>query len=235
MNVFIVHAHPEPQSLCSALRWQASEELRAQGHEVQVSDLHADGFNPIAGPADFGTRENPDHLVYAREQRQAYAAGTLAPDIQAELARLLWCDLLILNFPLWWFAPPALLKGWIDRVLIADLAQGGPRMDGLGGLVGKRAMLSLTLDGPAQRCDDPDSVHGPLDDMLHPLQRGTLASTGMAVLPAFVAWDAPQLARETILHACRQRLRGLDQLRPLPAPRRDDFDPRLHPRRAAAA
>lgn len=70
MNVLIVHAHPEPQSFTAALRDQAVEAFRAQGHQVQVSDLYAMGWNPVASADDFTQRENPEYLVYALEQRQ---------------------------------------------------------------------------------------------------------------------------------------------------------------------
>jgi NAD(P)H dehydrogenase (quinone) len=238
MNVFIVHAHPEPQSFCSALRWAATETLRAQGHEVRVSDLYADGFNPVASAADFGERKQPDYLVYALEQRHGFDSGTLAPDIQAEVAKLLWCDLLILNFPVFWFSVPAMLKGWIDRVLLSGLTYGGLRFYDRGGLVGKKAMATLTLGGRPHMFDGPGSIHGPLDDMLKPLLRGTLAYTGLAVLPPFVGWHVPYVTteqREQILYDYRQHLRGIDRLAPLEVPRMGDFDARLYPKGARAA
>ena len=69
MNVLIVHAHPEPQSFTAALRDKAVETFQAQGHQVQVSDLYAMNWNPVASADDFGARENPEYLVYALEQR----------------------------------------------------------------------------------------------------------------------------------------------------------------------
>mgnify|MGYP001597171341 CR=1 FL=1 len=157
---------------------------------------------------------------------------------QAEVAKLLWCDLLILNFPVFWFSVPAMLKGWIDRVLISGLTYGGLRFYDHGGLVGKRAMTTLMLGGRPHMFDGPDSVHGPLDDMLRPLLRGTLAYTGLAVLPPFVGWHVPyvtQEQREQIVTDYRQRLRGLDRLAPLDFPRLDDFDAKLFPKRAPSA
>ena len=116
MQTLIVHAHPEAQSFTAALRDQAVTTLQAQGHEVQVSDLYAMNWNPVASAADFTSRENPEYLVYALEQRLGVKSQSIAPDIQAELDKLLWADLLILNFPLYWCSLPAMLKGWIDRV-----------------------------------------------------------------------------------------------------------------------
>ncbi len=122
MKIFIVHAHPEPQSFNTALFELSVGVLRRLGHEVKVSDLCAMDFNPVAGAADFTERANPDYLVYALEQRHGYENGTLAPDILAEIEKVLWCDLLILNFPLFWFSTPAILKGWIDRVIRPGVA-----------------------------------------------------------------------------------------------------------------
>jgi len=231
VNVFIVHAHPEPQSFSAAMCLTATEQLRQLGHEVRVSDLYVAGFNPVASAADFGTRKNPDYLNYALEQRHAQEAGTLAPDIQAELAKLLWCDLLILNFPTYWCAPPAILKGWIDRVLVSGVVYGGKRFYDRGGLAGKQAMLSVTIGGQAHMFAS-DGIHGPINDMLKPVLQGTLAYTGMTVLPPFVAWHVPYIspeARTAMLQDYRQHLVRLDEATPLVFPSLDQFDSQLRP------
>ena len=132
MKALIVHAHPEPKSFCTALMTTAADELRGQGDEVQVSDLYAMQFNPVASRADFLQPANPDYCVYALEQRHGVETSTIAPDIQAELEKLFWCDLLILNFPLFWCSTPAIMKGWIDRVLVSGKVYGGKRFYNLG-------------------------------------------------------------------------------------------------------
>lgn len=231
MKVLIVHAHPEPQSFTAALRDLARETLEGQGHEVQVSDLYAMNWNPVASAADFTARANPDYLVYALEQREGVKGGQLAADIQAELDKLLWADLLILNFPLYWFSVPAMLKGWIDRVLVSGVCYGGKRFYDQGGLVGKKALVSLTLGG-REHMFGAGAIHGPLEDMLRPLLRGTLAYVGMDVLEPFVAWHVPYIshdAREDFLRAYQQRLEGLAQDVPLVFPRLEQFDERLYP------
>jgi hypothetical protein len=88
---------------------------------VQVSDLYAMQWNPVASAADFSPRENPDYLVYALEQRLGVKKQSIAADIQGELHKLLWAYLLIRNFPIFWFSAPAMLKGWIDRVLVSGV------------------------------------------------------------------------------------------------------------------
>ncbi len=231
MNVLIVHAHPEPHSFSAAMCTTATDHLRAQGHQVRVSDLYASGFNPVASAADFGQRQNPDYLVYALEQRHAHTNGTLAPDVRSELAKLLWCDLLILNFPIYWCAPPAILKGWIDRVLVSGVVYGGKRFYDRGGLAGKQAMLSVTIGGQAHMFAS-DGIHGPINDMLKPVLQGTLAYTGMTVLPPFVAWHVPYIspeARTAMLQDYRQHLVRLDEATPLVFPSLDQFESQLRP------
>jgi len=232
MKVFIVHAHPEPQSFNTALFELSVGVLADLGHDVRVSDLYAMDFNPVAGAADFTERANPDYLVYALEQRHGYENGTLAPDILTEIEKVLWCDLLILNFPLFWFSTPAILKGWIDRVLISGLTYGGKRFYDRGGLKGKKAMITITLGGRPHMLEK-DGVHGRLEDMLRPLLRGTLYYTGMSVLPPFVAWHVPYIsddARVDYLKAYEERLRQLDDLEPLAFPSLDEFDDALYRR-----
>lgn len=230
MKVFIVNAHPEPKSFTSALFGLSVRVLADLGHAVRVSDLYAMHFNPVASAADFSERADPDYLVYALEQRHGYETGTLAPDILDEIEKLLWCDLLILNFPLYWFSVPAILKGWIDRVLISGLTYGGKRFYDRGGLKGRKAMLTLTLGGRARMLSE-DGVHGPLEDMLRPLLRGTLYYTGLGVLPPFAAWHVPYISdaeRKDILKAYEERLGRLEELEPLAFPSLDDFDDKLH-------
>ncbi len=214
MKVFIVGAHPEPQSFNTALRDLSVRVLRGQGHEVRVSNLYAMNFNPVAGPADFASRSKPDYLVYALEQRHGYDTGTLATDIVDEIAKLLWCDLLILNFPLYWFSTPAILKGWIDRVLVSGLTCGGKRFYDRGGLAGRKAMVTITLGGRPHMFGE-NGIHGSLEDMLRPLLRGTLYYTGMAVLPPFVAWHVPYISdedRKAYLGAYERTLFGIETL-----------------------
>ncbi|MEY9334476.1 NAD(P)H dehydrogenase (quinone) [Pseudomonas protegens] len=231
MNVLIVHAHPEPQSFTAALRDQARSTLEAQGHQVQVSDLYAMNWNPVASAADFASRDNPDYLVYALEQRLGVKNQSIAADIQAELDKLLWADLLILNFPVFWFSVPAMLKGWIDRVLVSGVCYGGKRFYDQGGLAGKKALVTLTLGGREHMFGE-GAIHGPLQDMLRPLLRGTLAYVGYDVLEPFVAWHVPyisQEAREAFLHSYRQRLQHLADDQPQVFPRLDQFDEALYP------
>ncbi|WP_026470724.1 NAD(P)H-dependent oxidoreductase [Alkanindiges illinoisensis] len=233
MNVLIVHAHPEPQSFTTAMKDLAVQELSNAGHQVEVSDLYTMNFNPVASAADFGSRKNPDYLVYALEQRINYENQTIASDIAAEIEKLVAADLVIFSFPLYWFSVPAILKGWIDRVLVSGLTYGGKRFYDQGGLKGKKALLSFTLGG-REHMFGPDAIHGEIETMLRPVLRGTLYYVGMDVLPPFIGYHVPYIspeARQQILEDYKQYLQNLDQLQPLEFPTLDQFDDKLYPKK----
>ncbi len=184
MNVLIVFAHNEPRSFNAAMKDASVEVLTNAGHDVVVSDLYAMGFNPVASAADFGERANPDYLVYALEQRKAYESGTLAADIAGEVEKVKKADLIIFNFPIYWYGMPAIMKGWVDRVFISGLCYGGKRIYDRGGLKGKSALLAFSLGGQPHMFG-PGAIHGELEVMLQPLLRGMLAYVGLTVLPPY--------------------------------------------------
>jgi NAD(P)H dehydrogenase (quinone) len=232
MKIFIVHAHPEPQSFCSAMKDTAVETFQKLGHEVQVSDLHQMKWNPVASGDDFEVRSQPDYLVYALEQRESYKSGQLSPDIQAEIEKLKWCDLLIFNFPMYWFSVPAILKGWIDRVFVSGFCYGGKRFYDQGGLKGKKGLLAFTLGG-REHMFGQDKIHGEMQTMLRPILRGSMAYVGLSVLPPFIGWHVPYISdedRHTLLEEYRAYLTNLDQLDPLTFPSLDDFDEKMMPK-----
>jgi len=127
MNVFVVHAHPEPRSFSSALARTASETLSAAGHAVTVSDLYAAGFNPVSGRHNFVTVRNADYFKQQQEELYASENNGFAPDIEAEIGKLEAADLLVFSFPMWWFGMPGILKGWVDRVFPMGRVYGGGR------------------------------------------------------------------------------------------------------------
>lgn len=231
MKIFIVHAHPEPQSFCTAMKDTAVETLQSLGHEVQVSDLYAMNWNPIASATDFSIRSEPNYLVYALEQREAYKNGTTASDIQAEIDKLKWCDVLIFNFPMYWFSVPAILKGWIDRVFVSGFCYGGKRFYDQGGLKGKKGLLAFTLGGREHMFGE-DKIHGEIETMLRPLLRGSMAYVGLSVLPPFIGWHVPYISnedRQALLKEYREYLTNLDQLKPLSFPSLANFDEQMMP------
>ncbi|MGF6598366.1 NAD(P)H dehydrogenase (quinone) [Paraburkholderia sp. GAS448] len=230
-RVLLVHAHPEPQSFTSSMFRAAQEELLASGAEIRVSDLYAKGFNAVASAADFRERETPEYLVYAKEQRINHQNGTLARDIAEEVDNILWADLVVLSFPIFWFSTPAILKGWIDRVFLSGAFYGGKRFYDRGGLVGKRAWVTATLGGRPHMFG-AGRVHGEIEGMLSHLLRGTLAYVGFDVLEPFFGYHIPYLGdadRAQILAQFRHEVGAWEQRKLMRFPSLDEFDERLYP------
>jgi NAD(P)H dehydrogenase (quinone) len=234
MKVLLVFAHPEPRSLNGALRDVALEELAAQGHEVRVSDLYADGWKSAVDRADFPALAPGARLKVPAASREGFAAGTLTEDVRAEQEKLLWADALILQFPLWWFTMPAILKGWVDRVYAYGFAYGvGEHSDtrwgdryGEGVFAGKRAMLIVTTGGWEEHYS-ARGINGPIDDLLFPINHGILYYPGYDVLPPFVVHSADRLDEagfECVAERLRDRMRTLATARPIPYRRQNGGD-----------
>jgi NAD(P)H dehydrogenase (quinone) len=173
------------------------------------------------------------YLVYALEQRNSYESGSLSPDIAFEVEKLNRADLIVLSFPLFWFSVPAILKGWIDRVLLSGLCYGGRRFYDRGGLRGKKMLAAITLGGRESMFGE-DAIHGEIDVMLRPLLRGTFYYVGCDVLPPFFAWHVPYItaeARQEYLEKYRARLASIENDMPLRFPSLDQFDERMMPKR----
>lgn len=225
MRALVVSAHPEPRSFNAALREATRARLASAGWQVAESDLYAMGFDPVVSRADFGSVHDPDYFNVSLEQRHALTSGALAPAIHGELDKLLAADLLVLHFPLWWFGPPAILKGWIDRVFVSGAVYGRTALFERGKLAGKRAVACVTTGAPATAFGTP-SLNGEMLDLLMPLHRGVLAFTGMTVLPPFVAHATPYAGddeRKRMLEAWGEHVGRLDSMAPLEMPRLAQF------------
>jgi putative NADPH-quinone reductase len=107
MRVLHLYAHPLDDSFHAAIRDAARDGLRDAGHEVDLCDLYAEGFDPVLSAAE----------------RRGYhdIPGNRAP-VEAYVRRLEAAQGLVLSFPTWCFGMPAILKGWMDRVLLPGVS-----------------------------------------------------------------------------------------------------------------
>jgi len=107
MRALVVYCHPGPASFNAAIRDLVVARLQAAGAEVRVNDLYARGFDPrLTGPEWAGYLDCPANQHPVRDDVEGLA----------------WCDTLIFVYPTWWYGLPAMLKGWLDRVLLPDVA-----------------------------------------------------------------------------------------------------------------
>lgn len=150
MNVSIILGHPASGSFNHAIAAVAAQALRARGDQVILHDLHAERFDPVYTPAE---------LV-----RDA----VLPPDIEEHCRQVLSADALIVVHPNYWGRPPAMVCGWVDRVLRSGRAyrfvpdgKGGARPQGL--LKVRHAIVFNTANTPDDKekalYGDPLDIH----------------------------------------------------------------------------
>ncbi|GAM64945.1 NAD(P)H oxidoreductase YRKL [Vibrio ishigakensis] len=211
MNILVVYWHPEPKSFNGALFNQAVNSLKAQGHQVKTSDLHAMEFNPTSGRNNFTTVHDPDFFKQQLEEMHATDNDGFAPEIETELQKLEWADLVIFQFPLWWFGLPAVLKGWVDRVFAMARTYGRGRIYETGPFKGKKAMLSLTMGG-GEEIYVKGGWNGDLMGILRPIHRGIFEFNGYDVLEPFTVYGPARMSdeeRKAELERFDTRLKGI--------------------------
>jgi len=197
-NVLIISAHPEKASFCSSLKNTAREFFLAKGYEVKVSDLYAMNFDPVGDRYDFKSVANPEFFKYQTEQLSSYRNNDFVDALKDEMEKLEWCDLLIFNFPLWWFGLPAILKGWVDRVFAMGFAYGGGKgIYDKGVFKDKSVFITMTTGGPKHTYTD-DGNNGDINMILFPIQHGMFYFTGMTVFQPFISWGPARATEQEL-------------------------------------
>src|SRR6185503_3130380 len=107
MNVHYIYCHPLPESFHAAIRAQALAGLKDAGHAVDLCDLYAEKFDPV---------------ISEQERRDYHDLSKNQSGVTGYVRRLREADALICQFPVWSFGPPAMLKGWMDRLLMPGVA-----------------------------------------------------------------------------------------------------------------
>jgi NAD(P)H dehydrogenase (quinone) len=104
MKISVILAHPSPESFNHAIAEAAVNTLAGNGHEVIYHDLYEENFDPVLTAAEISRNADLSDIVESHCEEIAQAEG------------------IVIVHPNWWGQPPALLKGWIDRVLRPGIA-----------------------------------------------------------------------------------------------------------------
>lgn len=206
MHAHIVLAHPEPQSYNAHLCDVAQQTLSADGWSVSFTDLYQSGFDACERAEHYRDRAQPARFDVQLEQRHASDTTTIPPDVAAEVANLDRADLLILQYPLWWHLPPAVLKGWMDRVFIyGDVYTSKVRFEN-GRFKGKRAILATTV-GTSAATYEHNGRSGDIDLLCWPVNF-SLAYVGYTVLAPYVSYGVEAGLRYSSAEVVEARLRA---------------------------
>ncbi len=105
MNILVVYAHPNPNSFNSTIKDRVSTQLQQQGHRVELLDLYEDNFQPCM----------------SGQERDSYMDKDNTQTVSSYVEQLQNSDALVMIYPTWWMGPPAILKGWFDRVWLPSV------------------------------------------------------------------------------------------------------------------
>jgi len=229
-NILIVHAHHEPKSFCSALAQRARAAFERAGHRVDFLDLYAEGFDPVSDRRNFVAAKDPAYLKQQQEESHATKTGGFAPELERHIARLEAADALVFSYPLWWFAMPAILKGWVDRVFANGRVYGGGKWYEKRLGAGKRAMVLMTTGGPPTMYDG-FGLNPAMDALLLPVNHGVFWFNGFAPLPSFIAWGPARASddqRRAWLDQVEARIASFFDIKPIEYLRTDQLDAVYH-------
>lgn len=134
MKHAVVIAHPKTESLTFAAAAAYAGAVQALGHEVRTRDLYRMGFDPCLKAGEIPTE----------------AGARFAPDVVAERAAVADVDVFCFVYPLWFNAPPAILKGYLDRVFSMGFGF-GPGLGGTEPLLDGKKLISFSFSGAPER------------------------------------------------------------------------------------
>lgn len=209
MNALIISAHDDTKSFVAALHNTALGVFERTQDRVMVSDLYAQQFNPVASKIDFKTSSGT-HANYMFEQQRAVNTGSgFSPDLQAEMDKVKKADIIIIHFPLWWGGPPAILKGWFERVLAMGFAWNSNSRYSKGLLKGKKVLLTVSVGDPESYYSAEGMHRATVEQHLYSLTHNTLAFCGFDVFKPYVVSNvtaADQDELENKIEAYRELL-----------------------------
>jgi NAD(P)H dehydrogenase (quinone) len=206
-HVLIIYAHPSPTSKNARLLNLLSEELIHKEFSVTVSDLYQMGFKAVADSSDFLTP--PSGSFDLREaQKLAVNSSGFVRDIQEEQRKLLQADVVIFQFPMWFFGMPSILKGWFERVLTKGFAYGEKKEYESGGMSGKKAVILMTTAAP-QEDYTLDGKHGEIGNVIYPIQNCMLRYIGFTALTPSIIFGVDSMSTEEFELASRENVCSL--------------------------
>ncbi len=106
MRALLIRCHPSPESFTAAIATLVERRLREGGAAVRMLDLYAEDFDP----------------VMTREGWEGYYDDRARAPVARHVEALRWADALVFVYPTWWYGLPAMLKGWLERALLPDVA-----------------------------------------------------------------------------------------------------------------
>jgi len=193
MKVMVVLGHPSRESFNHAIAETAVNALQANEHEVVFHDLYAEGFDPVLTLEELSAEEASD------------------PAVRIQCDEVSAADALVIVHPNWWGQPPAMVKGWTDRVLRHGVAYTFEQVDGAEISVGLlRARLALVLNTCMTTEElDRDRYGDPLEHLWKDMVMGFCGITEFHRRNFRMVQAISQAEREAMLQAVRDTVNEL--------------------------
>lgn len=181
-KALVVFVHPEPRSLNGHLKDITVRALQELNYEVTVSDLYAENFKPIFEKSDYPFYQD-EIFSPGKANGMAVALDQLPADVRREKERLTEAELIIFQFPVWWFSCPSMLHAYFERVLLPGWAYHTEKP----ALEGKKVLLSVTTGGKEE--EYVPGIAGNLHQVLHHILVGTFAFMKMQVIEPIAVYN----------------------------------------------
>lgn len=190
MKALVVYAHPSEASFNFALKEAVSQGLTETGWEVIESDLYKMNFNPILDTSDYPTYTGDSFGVMAAQFKAAEDKQYHA-EVQAEMDKVTQSNLIVLQFPIWWFTCPAIMTGWLQRVFPIGFWYQTEH------LKGKKFLISCTA-GPSREIYDLEG-HKEIEDILFHI-KNNFVMYGFDTLPIQIIYNVNGKTAEERTH-----------------------------------
>lgn len=162
MNILLIYCNPNSESYSNAIKEILTEVCSDNGHDVRVRDLYALNFNP----------------VLTITEMEAVKRGDIPDEIKEEHDHIRIAELIILIYPLWWNGPPALLKGYVDRVFSYGFAYAYNEQGAVKLLTAKNIII-FTPNGTPKDIYEKNGRYSSINQAMHD---GIFRFCGMNVL-----------------------------------------------------
>lgn len=227
-TVLIVLAHPEGASYCGQLKETLKDMYLTRGFDVLESNLYQDNFQPLDRPTDFNQRANANYFDTLLEQAHAQKTQTVASDVKTEQDKVLKADEIVFIAPLMWQNIPAMMQGWLERVLSAGFAYDNNQRYNTSPLQGRTAKIIVTTGGSLGILNK-DKAAQKLRSILAPLKDRPFAYCGIdleKIIPIIqpTSFKQPELRAAEIKSVCDQIV--FSSLRKIERPKKIKAEPK---------
>lgn len=192
MNNLIIYAHPNEASFCNSIVKTIVEKSKEKGHETKIRDLYKLNFNTTLSSSDF----------------ESFGKGEMPKDIKIEQEHIEWADVITFVYPIWWADKPAILKGYIDRVLSYGFAYKYEEGVPIGLLEGKKVIIFNTSGTP----NEVYTATGMHEAMKKLTKDGVFAFCGLDVIDHIFFGAVPTVEESTRQGYLKEAQSKIDKL-----------------------